>query len=115
MMPKLAEVFFSQPEERGTVKLRISTDVVVRMRMEIFSIAILPHFFGSVLPFQIDDSRTPVVLFARHVVPSFEQKNLLPGGRQLGGERSAPGASPDDDDVVMVIGHGFIGHGGLRI
>src|SRR6266699_1988114 len=109
-MTQLAEVLFAQTEQRRAIELCVPANIVVGMGMQILPVAILPHFLGAVLALQVYNRRTPVVLFARDIVAPFEKKDLLSGRRQLGGERSAPGAGSDDDDVVMVIGHS-----GLRI
>src|SRR5689334_6432140 len=105
MMLKLAEVLFAQTEERRAVEFRIPANIVVRVGMQILPVAILPNFLGAVLALQIDDGRAPVVFLTRHIVATFEQKDFLSGGRQSRGERSAPGARPDDDDVVVITGH----------
>src|SRR5262249_60239546 len=64
VVANLAEVLMAKAKERSAVELRVATDVVVRVRMERFAILVLPDFFGVIFCFDVDRSRTPVVLFA---------------------------------------------------
>src|SRR6476659_4806011 len=105
MMTQLAEVLFAQTKQRRAIELCVPADIVVGMGMQILPVAILPHFLGAVLALQVYDRRTPVVFFARYIVASFEQKDLLSGRRQFGRECSTPRAGSDDHDVVEVMGH----------
>src|SRR5437867_9402035 len=100
-MVDLAEVLFAKTEERGAVKLGVATDVVIRVRMERFTILVLPHFFGVIFRFDVDRPRAPVVLFAPNVVAPLEQQDLFAGWGEVIGESPAPRASADDDHVVM--------------
>src|SRR4051812_42220248 len=104
-MAQLAEVLFAQTEQRRAIELCVTANIIVGMGTQILPVAILPHFLGRVLALQVYDCRTPVVLFARDIVASFEHKDLFPGRRQLGGERSAPRSGSDNDDVVVAIWH----------
>src|SRR5207248_2765508 len=68
VMTDFAEVLAAQPEQRSTVELRVSTYPVIRVRVEIPAVSVLPELAGLVLAFEIDHPRIPVVLLAADVV-----------------------------------------------
>ena len=76
-MSELSEVCFSQSEQCRTVKLRVSANVVVRVRVKWLSITVLPNFFGVVASFNVDGARAPVFFLARHIISPFDQKDAL--------------------------------------
>src|SRR5713226_9890320 len=43
-----SEVLRAQAEQGGAVELRIAADVVVRVRMQLFAVLVVPHFFRLV-------------------------------------------------------------------
>ena len=49
VVPHLAEVLTAKTEERRSIKLRIAADVVVGVRMQITTTAILPNFLSLIL------------------------------------------------------------------
>ena len=98
----LAEVFFAQTKQRRAEKLRVAADIVVRMRMQLVAVSVVPLFFGLVSALEVHGARIPVVLFARHVTAALEDQYFLSRRRQLVGERAAAGAAADNDDVVMI-------------
>src|SRR5262249_18352402 len=85
-------------------------DAVVGVRMEFLALAIMPDFFGLVLPLDIHGASAPIVFFARDVVAALQEENSLAGRRQLPGECPAASARTDDDHVIMP----FIVHEVLR-
>src|SRR5262249_8534303 len=89
------------PEQSSSIKLRVSADVVVRVRMQLGSVAIVPDFFGVILRLEIHRGGAPVVLLARNIVAALQNKNLLPRRCELRRERSAARPRADYDDVVM--------------
>jgi hypothetical protein len=96
-----AKVLAAKPEQSGSIKLGIAANAVVRMGVEWIAVSIMPDFFGLVFPLNVYGAGAPVVFFARHVLTALEQKNPLPGRRQLSGERPAAGAGADDDHVIV--------------
>lgn len=104
MMAQLSKIFFPQPEESGTIKLRVSTDAIVRVRMERSSGFISPNLLRLIFPFDIDRAGRPVGFFARHIVASFEQQDSLARRGQSVSERPAACTGADDDDVVLIFG-----------
>src|SRR5690349_6131786 len=66
------EVFPAQTKESRAVKLRVSADVVVRVRMERFAVLVTPFFLRLVFNFDVDRARVPVGLFAAYVVAAFD-------------------------------------------
>src|SRR5713101_2326999 len=100
-MLDLAEILSAQPKQRGAVEFRVAADVVVRVRVQLFAVFVLPLFFRLILAFDVDRAAVPVVLLAVHVVAAFEQKNAFAGRSQLVGERAATRAGPDDDHIVL--------------
>src|ERR1051326_2606063 len=67
VMLQLAEVFFAEAKQSRAIKLCVSPNVVVGMRMQVFAVLIEPALFCVVVPVHIDDLRVPVAFFARHV------------------------------------------------
>src|SRR5262245_29245032 len=63
-MPDFSEVFPAQAEQCRAVELRVSPDVIIRVRMERLSVLIAPLFFGLIPAFDVDGARIPVGLFA---------------------------------------------------
>src|SRR6185369_14476324 len=103
VMPNLTEVFFPQTKERGAVELRVTTDEIIRVRMEFFTFVVAPCFFRVVFAFEVYGTRTPVVLFTRNVIAALEEKNLLARGRETVSQRAAARARADDDYVVVIV------------
>src|ERR1044072_8471015 len=68
MMPKLAEVLFSQTKESSAVELRVTTDEIILVRMKHLTFPIAPRFFRVVFAFEIYGARAPVVLFTWNVI-----------------------------------------------
>src|SRR5581483_6159642 len=101
VMTHFAEVFTTEPKQRGAVKLGISADIVIRMRMKLASVAIVPNLFGVVFRLEIHRRGAPVIFLAGNVVASLEDENLFSGRGELRGESPASGARADDDHVVM--------------
>src|SRR5258705_11064516 len=103
MMTNLAKIFFAKTKQRRAVEFRVAADEIVRMRVQLFAVNVAPGLFGVVLSVKVDRAGAPVVFLARHVVPTFEQKDLLTGGREFVGERAAARARADNDYVVVVV------------
>src|SRR5690349_24731544 len=103
MMTNLAEIFFAKAEERRAVKFRVTPDEIVRVRVQLFAVNVAPGFLGVVFAFEVDCARAPIVLLAGHVITSFEQKDLLTGGREFVGQRAAARARADNNYVVMIV------------
>src|SRR5437764_13151074 len=101
-MAQLAEVALAQPEQRGAVELRVAPDVVVRVGVEFLSILVPPLFLRAVAALEHDGLGVPVLFLAGNVTPSLEQQDALAGGGEPVGQRAAPRAGADDDDVVVV-------------
>src|SRR3954452_7834650 len=100
-MRDLAEVLPAQPEQRGSVELGVAADVVVRVRVQRPSVAVLPLLLRMVFRVDVDRARAPVVLLAAHVVAALHDQDFLPGRREVVGQGAAAGAAADDDHVVM--------------
>jgi hypothetical protein len=77
MMANLREVLFAQPEQRRAVEFGVAADPIIRVRVEVFSIAVLPGLFGCILALDIDSTRAPIVLFTGHVIAALQNKNVL--------------------------------------
>src|SRR6185369_11495853 len=103
VMPNLTEVFFSQTKECGAVKLRVTPDEIIRVRMKFLAFAVAPRFFRVVFAFEVYGARAPVVLFTRNVIAALEEKNLLARGRETVSQRAAARARADDDYVVVIV------------
>src|SRR5262249_57389046 len=106
-----------EPEQRGTVELRVPANRVVRVRVERVPLSVVPDLLRLVATLDIDQARIPVGLLAPDEVASFQQENALAGGRQGMGQRPASGTGPDDDDVEAVHGSNLqkgLGQGNSR-
>src|SRR5215472_4479572 len=76
-MPDFSEVFPAQAEQGRAVELRVSPDIVIRVRMERLSVLIAPLLFGLILAFDVDGARIPVGLFATYVIAALQDQNTL--------------------------------------
>src|SRR5262249_40866194 len=103
MVPNLSEVFFPEAEQGGPIKLRISTDVVVSVRMQFLAVLIAPLLFCVVLGVDVDRLRVPVIFFSSDVVPPLKDQDALTGRGQFVGESSAASTGPDDDHVELPL------------
>src|SRR5437899_3365383 len=102
-MMNFAEVLAAQAEERGAIKLRVSAHVIIGMRMQLLAIAVMPHFLGLVMAFEIDYTGIPVVLLPRNITAALQQEDSLPCWRKLVHESSPASAAADDNDIISVI------------
>src|SRR5262249_37176114 len=84
------------------VKLRVSADIVVGVRVQLVAVPVAPDLARVVLRVDVHGARAPVVLLARHEVAALEEEDALAGVRQRERERAAAGPGADDDDVVGV-------------
>src|SRR5262245_15962935 len=98
-MLDLPEVLPAEAEERGAVELRVAAHPVVRVRMELATLGVPPHFFGGVLSFQVHRLRAPVVFLTRHVVAPLYHQDSFARRRKPMRQRATTCSSPDDDDV----------------
>jgi hypothetical protein len=98
----LAKIFHTQSEQCCAVELGVTPYTIIGMRMQIFAIAVPPDLFGLVLAVDIHCAWAPIVLLARHEVPTLKKQNPLPGGSQAISERSAAGAGTDNDNVKLI-------------
>src|SRR6185369_6721544 len=77
VMSNLTKVFFSQTKESSAVKLRVTTNEIIRVRMKLLAQVVAPRLFRVVFRFEIYGARAPVVLLTRNVIAAFEEKDLL--------------------------------------
>jgi len=103
VVAQLAKIFFPQSKKGSAVELRISTNVVVRVRVKGLPGLVLPYFFRLVFPFDIDSPRIPVALLTRDVVASFQKQDSLARRSKGISERAPAGARADDDDVELIL------------
>src|SRR6516162_8002595 len=99
----LSKVLLPQPEESRTVKLCVSTYVVVGVRMEWFAVFVSPDLLRLILPLDVDSAGIPVGFFARDIVAPLEQQDSLAQRRQSVSQRPATCAGADDDNVELVV------------
>src|SRR6185369_6112936 len=86
------------------VELGVPADVVVRARMELAAVLVIPGVRRVVAVLDEDGPSVPVLLLTRHKVAALQEQDTEAGWREPGGKRPATRASPDDGDVVLVIG-----------
>ena len=91
MVSDLGEIFFPQAEERRSIKLGVPTNVVVRVRMEVFAILV-----------DIDQLRVPVGFLARNVIAPLENEDSLARRCEMIRQRASAGARADNDYVITV-------------
>src|SRR6266849_6343017 len=101
MVTNLRKVFFAKPEQRRAVKLRVPSNAVVGVRVQLFAVAIAPDFLGLISALHIDHARIPIRLLARNIISTFQQEDLLARWREFRHERTAAGAGSNDDYVVV--------------
>src|SRR5215469_16844537 len=99
MMAHLREVLLAQAEQRRAVEFGVAADPIIRVRMEVFSIAVLPGLFRCVLALDIDGARAPIVLFTGHVIASLQNKNALARRGDAIGQSAASCSAADNNDV----------------
>jgi hypothetical protein len=88
VMSNLTKVFLSQTKQSGAVELRVTTDEIVRVRMQLLAVAVAPRFFRVVFGLEVYGARAPVVLFTRNVIAAFEEQDLLARGREAVSQRA---------------------------
>jgi hypothetical protein len=66
-MLNLAEIPLTQPEEDGSVELRVAADEVLLVWLEGLSVLVVPDLVGQVAVLQEDLSAVPVLWLARQV------------------------------------------------
>ena len=76
VVAQLAEVLRSQPEEGRTVELRVATDVVVDLWLEVVAVPVVPDLRREVLAADEHRLRLPVVALPGQEVPAFEPEHL---------------------------------------
>src|SRR4030095_2568994 len=101
-MANLGEVALTQPEQGGAVEFRVAADIVVDMWMERLAVFVLPQFLRVIACFDIHRTRTPIILFTRHVVAAFEDEDALPGWRERVRQGGAARASAGCGGVGIV-------------
>src|SRR6185312_9419130 len=106
-MLNLAEIPLTQPEEDGSVELRIAADEVLLMWLEGLSVLVVPDLVRQVAVLQEDLSAVPVLRLARQVAATLQQQDALARWCQLVRKRPAARTGTDDDDVVVLGGHGI--------
>jgi hypothetical protein len=72
------------------------------MRLERRAVLVDPLLAGEVALLAEDLGGVPVLLLARQVAAALEHQDALARRGEAMGERAAPGAGADDDDVVVV-------------
>src|SRR5437773_1892562 len=102
-MSNLAEVFAAEAEESCAVKLGVSTDIIISVRMKRLAVAIEPLLPSVVLGLHVDGERAPVVRLARDVIAALQHENSHSRRRQAMQQCSASRAAADDDHVVVVV------------
>src|SRR5262249_25717355 len=80
VMSQFAKVLLAQAKQRGTVKFCISSDIVIRMRMQVLAILVQPRFLRVVVSLNINNLRIPVGLLTRNIVATLKDQDLLVGG-----------------------------------
>src|SRR6185369_2577921 len=72
VMTNLTKVFLSQTKESRAVKLRVTANKVIRVRMKLFTFAVAPRLFRVVPALEVYGARAPVVLLTRNVLAALE-------------------------------------------
>ena len=89
MVTELAEVLLAQAEQGRAVELGVPSHPVVRVRMEVLALDVLPDLLGLVLAVEIDLAGIPGVLLARHVVAPLDEEDAhVVSIRRQGKERA---------------------------
>src|SRR5262249_45387889 len=89
-------------------EFRVAADVVVGVWVERLAFAVAPLLLRVIAGLEVDGAGGPVLLLARDIVATLQEQDLLSGRRECPGQRAAPGAGADDDDVVVVAGVGHV-------
>src|SRR5437667_8811976 len=105
VVAQLAEVFLAKAEQCRAVKLGVSANVVVGVRMQVLAVLVEPGLLSVVMAFHVHELRVPVRLFARDEVAAFEDEDSFAGRRQMISQGAATGPGSDDDYVIVIFIH----------
>ena len=114
VVPQLPEVGFAQAEQRGAVELGVAPHRVVRVRVQVAPVGVLPDLLRLVPAVHVHCPGVPVLLLTADVVAPLEQQDALPGRRESVHQRAPASPGPDHDQVVCVRhapSSSFVAHG----
>src|SRR5215831_19557440 len=106
VMFDLAEILPAQAKQRRAVHLGIAAHPIVDPGMERSAILAVPGLLRLILRIDEDGGGIPIFSFPRQKVTTFQEQDLLAAGGEPVREGASPRARADDDDVVMLAGHG---------
>ncbi len=99
------EVFASQSEQRASPEFGVSADEVMGIGTKLASPGVHPALLRLVPAIFPDGVRAPVFLFLGNEVPALQNQEARTRIGQRMGERPAPCAASNDDDVVAFCAH----------
>src|SRR5215831_14858647 len=102
-MANLSKVLLPETEESRAVEFRVAADVVVRVRVELFPVFVAPDFLRLILAVHVNGPGAPVLLLARHEVPTLEDQDPLPRRGERPEQSSAARPRSDDDRVIVTV------------
>ena len=85
------------------------------MRMKRFAVAVIPDFFGVVMPFDINFARIPIFQTAPDKIAALLNQNLFTRRREFIGKRSAARARADNNKIIMSVCHKILLNGSAGI
>jgi hypothetical protein len=106
MMLDLSEVILAQAKQRGAVHLRIAAHPIVDPGRERAAIAAVPRLFRLIPCIGKHGGGIPIFSFTRQKITAFQKQDALAARREPVGEGASPSTRADDDDVIMLAGHG---------
>jgi hypothetical protein len=87
----LAEVFFAKTEEGGAVEFGIAPHIIVRVRVELFAVRVMPLLFSLIPAFEVYDARRPVLFLARDVASALDNQYAFARRGEFVSKRAAAG------------------------
>ena len=98
MTPKSSR---AHAEHGRAVHLRLTTDEVRLLRMQVFAVLVLPGLFRVIAVVEEDGLGVPVQLFLRHERATLKNQYVLVGLGQVQCKRSAACSRANDNRVVL--------------
>src|SRR5215471_14222291 len=104
---QFSEILSAQAVQGRAVHFGCAAHKVVDLWLEWFPVAVVPGVRRNISVVDKDGLGIPIQGLAPQPVTAFENQDALAGGRQGASQRTAAGAAPDNDHIVIVWHRNF--------